>query len=609
MGRNEQWTKERIIEKNFFDSANDNVGAGMVVFAKNGKRLVDDSETHGVVIGSTGTGKSQCGSLPYATECIKKHESLIVLDPKKEVFNKTIGYVSEDYQTFCIDFRDPYGSPTKWSPIKMPYDLFKSENVKLKDVASSFISEIASSVCPWDGHSDRFWTDASANLLKGLIYALFECAEPEYVNMDSVAVMLEQAEIKNGANTVLRTFYDSLPNDSLAKRCLATYANAPNETRASIHSVASSCIEVFSRSRGLMRMLCEDTLDILNIDMERPYVLYIILPDETNVYSSLAGLLVSQMSQHLIRIAQERGGKLPIRTNIILEELGSVGKSIPALPNLMVAGRSRNIRLMLVLQSNSQLVDVYGKSNAETINSCIGITIGFSTNNWETLNEWSQRCGERQVSVNGHIVKEPLITASQLAAMPTATALVMVNNRYKFISSFPFYDELYEPVEMKCVEFNQLPSKLESKTLDFEKFVEDIRRKKIDDLFSGNRRERKESSRAIFEPDSSDNKFDIRGLITRLDAKIAQLEQEEQTEKNKKQKDQTYTVVIMEKPSEKNNIAKIVAHCKKISIKNAEALLTENPMEVECGNESEARKITRELSEKGYLAIIRKNNE
>ena len=51
----------------------------------------------------------------------------------------------------------------------------------------------------------------------------------------------------------------------------------------------------------------------------------------------------------------------------------------------MVASRSRNMRLMLVLQSTSQLVDVYGKSKAETIYSSIGITIGFSTNNWENL--------------------------------------------------------------------------------------------------------------------------------------------------------------------------------------------------------------------------------
>ena len=97
-----------------------------------------------------------------------------------------------------------------------------------------------------------------------------------------------------------------------------------------------------------MEMLGEDDLDILALDVEKPFAIIIITPEETDVYSQLAGILISQVSQHLIRIAQERGGRLPIRVNFILEELGSVGKSIQSLPFLLVASRSRNIRMMLI---------------------------------------------------------------------------------------------------------------------------------------------------------------------------------------------------------------------------------------------------------------------
>ena len=183
------------------------------------------------------------------------------------------------------------------------------------------------------------------NYAKGLTYGLFETAGKETINLDSVAVMMEQSEIRFGgpSNTILKEFYEQLPLDSLAKRNLATYVTAPNETRASIHSVAASGLEVFSRSKGLMEMLSDDTLNIMDIDVNRPFILTVITPDETDVYDALSGLLVSQVSQHLIRVAQEKGGRLPIRVNIILEELGSVGKSIPSLPNLMVASRSRNL--------------------------------------------------------------------------------------------------------------------------------------------------------------------------------------------------------------------------------------------------------------------------
>lgn len=606
MGRNELWTTEREIEGQFDDSNNPNVGAGPILYVKNGKKLVDDSENHIGVVGSTGKGKSQCSSLPYTTECLKKRQSVIVLDPKKEVYNRTIGFVPEDYQTFCVDFREPYSSPTKWNPIEMPRILFKSNNIKDNDIACSQVSEFANGTCPWDGHSDKFWTDASANLIKGLIYSLFECAEPEFANMDSVAIMMEQAEIRQGVGTVLKSFYDSLPNDSLAKRNLATYVTAPNDTRASIHSVASSCIETFSRSKGLMNLLCEDTLDILNINVEKPFILYIVMPDETDVYDGLAGLLVSQMTQHLIRVAQERGGKLPIRVNVILEELGSVGKSIPTLPNLMVAGRSRGIRMMLILQSNSQLIDVYGKSKAETINSCIGITIGFSTNNWETLNEWSQRCGERQICVNGHIVKEPLITASQLAAMPTATALVMVNNQYKFISSFPFYNEMYDKDEWSEQMVISKEVKRKAKTINFEEFVAERRKRKLAEISSEANKSKGDFHGPFSERRESSSGLDIDSIVSKIDAKIAQLEKEEKAEK-RKIKD--YTVVIMASESENDDIAQILAKHKRITIKAAKMLISKSPIEVSFKEKSQAVAFCDELSDCNHLAMLRENKE
>lgn len=447
MGRSERWSTAKEIKAYLQDESTEK--AGPILYVENGKKYCDTSEAHIGVIGRTGKGKSQCVSLPFMREIFQKGESLIMLDPKGEGYQKNACYIPENYQTYCVDFRNLRRSPTCWNPLSMPYQLYRSEDPDKQDIASSMLSDLWNGVYPDDGQPDKFWTNASANLGKGLTYGLFETAEEDQINLNHVACMLEQAESQLGSFTLARAFYDMLPHNSLARRNLASYVTGPNETRASIHSVAASGLEVFSRSKGLMEMLSEDTLHILDLDVNRPFALIIIIPDETDVYDRLAGLLVSQVSQHLVRIAQERGGKLPIRVNIILEELGSVGQSISNLPKLMVAGRSRNMRLMLILQSYEQLVDVYGKSKAKTICSSIGITIGFSTNCWETLVEWSQRCGKKQVENNGRTTNESLITPTQLAAVPTGTALIMVDSRHKYITRLPFYDELYDQSDWK----------------------------------------------------------------------------------------------------------------------------------------------------------------
>lgn len=483
MIRSERWSTASEILHRFRDSQNPEQGAGPVLFFENGRRYTDESEAHIEVIGSTGTGKTQCCVLPFERECYLHGESLIILDPKEESKNRNHCFLPKDYIEYCVNFRDPRRSKTKWNPLEAPKRLFRSRDPNDKDIASSMISEFWNGVYPYEGNTDRFWPESAANYAKGLTYGLCEKAGANQVTLNNVAIMMEQSEARKAAryrqSTLIQEFDATLESDSLAKRNLAPYVTAPNETRASIHSVASSGLEIFSRSRGLMEMLSEDTLNILDIDVDKPFVLRILLPDETDVYDSLAGLLVSQVTQHLIRVAQERGGKLPIRVNIILEELGSIGRSIPNLPNLMVASRSRNMRLMLVLQSHTQLIDVYGKSKAETINSCVGITIGFSTNNWQTLQEWSQRCGDREVETCGRVVKEPLITPAQLAAMPTGTALIMADRKYKFITHLPFYNEMYDNSSWRKPKEEEMKTGKPLKSFSFEALINRAKRMQV----------------------------------------------------------------------------------------------------------------------------------
>ena len=609
MSRSERYSSPREIKRRFHKTTEESQGAGPIIYEENGIKRSDDSEAHICVIGRTGTGKTECCVHPYTREILQKGESLIVIDPKGDVYRRNACYVPEHYQKFCIDFRNPRSSPTKWNPLSTPYRLFKSKDPDDNDVASSMISELWNGVYPYDGHSDKFWTDSSVNYAKGLTYALFETADEDLINIDNVADMLAQSEKRFGAGTLLKAFYDLLPLESLAKRNLATYVLGPNDTRASIHSVAASGLEVFSRSRGLMEMLSEDTLNIMDIDVERPFILTIITPDETDVYDSLAGLLISQFSQHLIRVAQEKGGKLPVRVNIILEELGSVSKSIPTLPNLMVASRSRNLRLMLVLQSYAQLEDVYGRSKAETINSCVGITIGFSTNSWDTLNEWSHRCGERHTDYNGNVLKEPLITAAQLAAMRTGTALVMVNNQYKFISHLPFYDEMYDNSCWKAPKNRKHKSKKTIKSFDFESMVRDLKKRKIMDSISG-RMQGSELSETpdLIVPFGADHSEDLelKSLISSIDKKIAELEEEEARERkaNAQNSKEKYFVIIKACNDHWPQVVQIISEETGMSMGKAKGLVEDLPVEISFETKGEAEVFLRKIRDVGCEAMI-----
>lgn len=600
MSRSERWNTPNEIRRSFPETASPGCGAGPVIYCENGKIYCDDSEAHTAVIGRTGKGKSQCCSLPYMREIIRKGESFIMLDPKGEGYRLNACYIPGSYQKFCIDFRNPRKSPDRWNPLTTPYRLFRSGNPDDHDIASSMLSELWNGVYPQDDHADRFWPESAANYAKGLTYALFETVNEEEINLNSVAVMMEQSEVRFGGGPLLKAFYETLPLESLARRNLAAYANAPNETRASIHSVAASGLEVFSRSKGLMEMLGEDTLSILDLDVDRPFAITIITPDETDVYDSLSGLLVSQLSQHLIRVAQEKGGKLPVRVHIILEELGSVGRSIPSLPNLMVAGRSRNIRLMLVLQSISQLTDVYGRSKAETINSCIGITIGFSTNSWETLCEWSQRCGEKQVENGNQIIKEPLITAAQLAAMPAGTALVQIENRYKFIARLPFFHEMYDNSTWREPSPGRGIRRSKMKTVNFEQMVKDIKNRQIELLLR-----EQASLQPVPQPGHGSDRppagLNINELISRIDEKLTEIEKEETEGKKKSGKEWK---VLIEAPGNRLQAARAIAESAGTSLPEAVRILCDLPCALPFDSRKKAEAFMKKILSAGGSARI-----
>ncbi len=593
MSRSERWDEGNEIKRRFHETTDPESGAGAIIYYENGKKYCDDSEKHIGVIGRTGMGKSQCCSHPFMREIFQKNESLVMLDPKGEGYRLNACYIPKHYQVFCVDFRNPRKSPDRWNPLEAPLRLFRSADPDDHDTACSMVNDFWRGVFPYDEHAERFWTDASIDYAQGLTYGLFETAPEEQVNLDSIATMMEQSEIRLGLGTVLKDFYEALPSGSLAKRNLASYATAPNETRASIHSVAAAGVEIFSRSRGLMEMLGEDTLNLLELDVDRPFALIIITPDETDTYDALAGLLVSQVSGHLMRVAQERGGSLPIRVNIILEELGSVGRCIPKLTNLMVAGRSRNIRLMLILQSRAQLVDVFGESKAEAIDSCLGITIGFSTNNWETLKEWSQRCGERQVECNGQITTEPLITASQLAAMPTGTALVMVGGRYKFIAHLPLYHEMYDNSGWKEPCCKPAVSKRKLQSIDFEALVKGMKQKCIEASIA-------EMKRPGSPPPLPPEPLEIDSLMAQINARIAELDAEEKkTPKGK------YHVLVTAARGNRVRVAKVIAAATGMSLEIATQKLSHPPVDLAFGTKGKAVKFAQDISEAGGEASIK----
>lgn len=549
----ERWSNTKEIHRVLKDV--ESGASGPVLMHKYGKNYVYDGEGHTQYIGVSGSGKSWCGTILLARSCIEGNKSMIVVDSKGEIYEHTGNYAKEKgYKVIVLNFRDILNSDC-YNLLWAIYELMNSKEPKKEQVAHEMIDELSYILYPLNDKADPFWIESARSLFVGVCYALIEYGTKEQVTLESVYQFVAKGEERLGGpnNNFLKEFVNLLPEDSIAAMMLKSYTTTASETAAGIRSTFFEGLSVFARSKGLMRMLGNDDVHLNELDGETPTAIYIILPDENAIYEKICGSIVSQMMSHYIRIAHEKyQGKLPRQLHIILEELGNIGQAIPNLDHAMTAARSRNIRLHIVLQSLSQLDTIYGASKATTITSNADVTVAYRINNWETLTELSRKCGEREIECNGYRSKELLITPTQLGAMETGQALVLISGKTKFITWLPGYADMFDCFNWQPPEKNKEKNVSKPEIFKIDEYVKAEKKKRMDELYFNV--VEKSGMPTVNEPifgaplltgfsdcktsvEEEKESFNVDELVKKIDAKIAELEAEEEERKKKEETD------------------------------------------------------------------------
>ena len=173
-----RWAKDKEIQTGLDVVAVDPLqsktnAAGIPLIMTPKKVWVDNGGYHNLVIGSTGAGKTQTTVLPMVNLLAKHDESMIITDPKGEIYEQTSNYLrSLDYNIVLLNFRDPQEG-NSWNPMYLPYSLYKDNKIDksielLEDLAANILKD------PNAKGQDPFWENTSADYFAGLSFALFE---------------------------------------------------------------------------------------------------------------------------------------------------------------------------------------------------------------------------------------------------------------------------------------------------------------------------------------------------------------------------------------------------------------------------------------------------
>ena len=208
-------------------------GVPLSVDAKKGKAWVDDGESHTLIIGSTGSGKTRRLITPLIKILSKKGESMILTDPKGEIYEENSAMlISKGYNIVVLNLRNPEKG-NAWNPLTLPYKLYKEGS----DKANELLADLGRSLLHDEKADDPFWQNSSSDYFTALALGLFEDAKEEEINLNSISYMSAVGEEKFGSSNYAKEYFMSKDPSKPTYINASGTVNAPQDTKNSILSV------------------------------------------------------------------------------------------------------------------------------------------------------------------------------------------------------------------------------------------------------------------------------------------------------------------------------------------------------------------------------------
>ena len=361
-----------------------------------------DSNTHTIGIGATRSGKSRCLVLQSIGLLGLAGESMVITDPKGELYDYTSSYLEElGYKLRTLDFKDTRKSD-RYNFLQPVIDALEKGDIQ---DAIDKVWDITESLMPENEKGEPIWKNGEASIIASSIFIVsFENINKyKYQNLANVyRFIIEMAVYRNddGGNSYilfekLREYLNSINQNHPAIDLLAMSEIAHAKTRSSFYTSALTTLKLFT-NLNINSITSDTNINLKDIGRKK-VALFIILPDEKETYYSIASLFVHQLYVSLVSQADKLGGKLRQRVNFLLEEFGNFTK-IPNMASKLTVAGSRNIRFNLFIQSFKQLEEKYGKEVASIIRYNCENWIYLQTDDMETLEELAKRLGKYTTS-------------------------------------------------------------------------------------------------------------------------------------------------------------------------------------------------------------------
>ena len=372
----------------------------------------DSRSNHSLVIGRTGSGKTQVITLPMMKLASMANESVIVSDPAKEIYEITKdSFIKNGYRVIKLNF-DECIDTDNWNPFSLVKKYYEGGN---KDRAVELIEDLGFYLLYDDDekNADPFWINSAISYFTGV--CLYCLEKEDNISLKKVYEVSETIKEKS------KDFLNAFDKMSLIYIHLSGILLTPPETKGSIFAVFSDKIRKYISKSNLMNMLSNGDLDISTISKEKT-VVYLQAGKSSNS-SHLIPLFVSQV----FASKEDRN-----RINIILDDFYMLNP-IKGFAKMLDFARATNIIFTIMINGFNDLKNTYGKYGFEILKLCFGNIVYLLSQDFETLEEICKYCGNSNQNT-------PLISVEELKTLNMFDAIILTPRIMPFKTSLlPYY--------------------------------------------------------------------------------------------------------------------------------------------------------------------------
>jgi type IV secretion system protein VirD4 len=320
-------------------------------------------------------------------------DSVICVDIKRENWRTTAGFREAAGQA-CYLF-DPFSEDrrtSRWNPFH-----YVSENPerRLND-----LQRIAEMLYPDPPNVDPFWTASARSLFLGIALYLFETPSlPKTIGEVLRQGMASDDEGfgEHWKRTIEGRNSGKSPLSAQCVRALYDVIDLAPVTASSIRKTFTSRLDLWLNPI-LDWATSGNDFDLRELRSRRTSIYVGVNPDDLHRLRPVVNLLFQQAIGLQTRELPEHNPRLKYQVMMLLDEFASLGR-IPIIGEAISYLPGYNVRVVMVVQTPSQLREVYGSHSAETMLKSLAARIVFAAKDHADAREISDELGFTTVRV------------------------------------------------------------------------------------------------------------------------------------------------------------------------------------------------------------------